>query len=893
MSVTDYRTVSCSNPATLVSEVKKLIKSGWQPLTGHVSGSYNSRSKLSQVMVKGSGTSYTDYDLLCSSSAETLNQMVSAAIAAGWDVLPGGLGSGHARSLLCQPMVKGQGVVAGAGLQPSANLADVQNKTLAISNLGAVRKSDVDGLSRFTDLRSRQPAYEGERVYIKCHTPPANAVFLPEGGGWFIGRLTAQADDGGYVASSGAAWHWQRDKAIDALTIADFGGVADGVTDSQPAFQANYTFLFGNYARLRTGGTQSGQNVNGGISPYLTIRFNAGNYYITPGEYNKSGAKANSAELPFNPSGYAAASGLRIEGAFSESGKQVLTWFTSDKSDKPVFLLNHRRLSVKGVAFNGQQSTAIDQYNATSNPTGTNRLVGATMGVWNDTASNKQQFIYNECPGGCYLKLSCISYQDIGGDMFFVKDTLDTKIDQVFGSRNAAPVFTTSWSGQTSGVWDHSTSVEIRNCNFGTPLAPAIRAPRCAQSLMYNVWAEHGTTPFDINNGQWDMNMVCIEDCRADICLWNSKYSIRTLSTPTGNDISEASPTSGNYTGFITNPDGSEVTGWTEAYGLGSYLQMNYGQYFDCAVRARWYSGILRGTNNVDSDVWLNIGRFVTQTSTGAPNGTTWRITIQGSRFYNQSSTAVMLSDESPGVGIIELGRGTGSTPKCSWRNEGSGPIRQVAYKPQQFNTEIPELWVCIKARVGEYAVFVQGSGSTRREAGAPSNFTPSGVTQTAQPSGLTTVSGGFNFNNGQAGVGARNDTVMIHTRRASSATAPVEATPVLYMRMDINGQQLAVPIYAYVPQFTTQPASTLTVATGGTLTLTAVVTEAVSYQWQKSTDSGSTWTSISGATAATYSKTGVVAGDAGQYRLVARSNNGSGGNGVNYNSNVSTVTVN
>lgn len=790
--------------------------------------------------------------------------------------------------------VSGGDVDTSSLVQKSNNLSDVANKTQALLNLGGMPKTDVDGVATFAQLRTRQPAYEGERVYIKCHTPSALSVYMPEGGGWFIGRMNAQADDGGYVASSGKAWHWQRDKAIDTLTIADFGGVADGVTDCQPAFQANYNFLFGSYARIRTGGTQSGSAVSGGVSPYLTIRFNAGNYYITPGEYNKSGGKiaSGSADLAFNPSGYAAAAGLRIEGAFSESGKQVLTWFTSDKSDKPVFLLNHRRLSVKGVAFNGQQTTAIDQYNVSTNPNGTNRLVGATMGIWNDTASNKQQFIYNECPGGCYLKISCCSYQDIGGDMFFVKDTLDTKIDQVFGSKNAAPVFTTSWSGQTTGVWDHSTSVEIRNCNFGTPLAPAIRAPRCAQSIMFNVWAEHGTTPFDLNNGQWDMSMVCVEDCRTDMCLWNSKWTMRTLSTPTGNDVSEASPTSGSYTGFLTNPDGSSVTGWTEAYGLGSWLMMNYGAYFNCPVRARYFSPIIRGTNNTDSDLWVNVGRFTSQTSSGAPNGTSWRIRVHGSRYYNQSSTANMLSDESPGVGIIDLGRGTGATPKCKWYNDGSGPIRSVSYKPQQYNTEIPELWVCIKGRVGEYGIFVESTGSTRREAGAPSNFEVSGATSTSAPSGLTAVNGLFSFNNGQAGIGARTDLVMLHTRVATAAATPVESTPVTYMRMDIRGQQLAVPVFAFVPQFTTQPASTVSVATGGTLTLTAVVTDAVSYQWQKSTDSGATWTSISGATTATYTKASVTSADAGQYRLVARANNGTGGNGTNYYSNVSTVTV-
>lgn len=763
------------------------------------------------------------------------------------------------------------------------NLSDLANKALALSNLGGMAKADVDGMTRFSDLRTRQPAYEGERVYIRCHTPPASAIFLPEGCGWFVGRKTAQADDGGYVASSGQAWHWQRQKAVTDLTIADFGGVADGITDAQPAFKANLDFICSDFAIARTANN----------SPYLAVRFNAGSYYVSPGDYRKYGSKlwSGAPDEPYYPSGYQAAGGIVIEGAPVGFGRQLLTTIKSDKSSNPVFQLNHRRQTVRYLMWDGQQTTAYDQYNKDTNPNGTSMLLGATFGIWNDTASNKQQFMTNECAGGLFLRVHACSYKDIGGDMFFVKDTLDTVIDYCYGSKNAAPFFTASWSNRVEGAWDHSTSVSIRNCNFSTPLSPVIRAPRCAQSLMYNVWAEHGTTPFDIPCGQWDMDMICVEDCRTNMNVWNSKWTIRTLSTPTGNDVSESAPSSGSYTGYLTNPDGSAVTAWSEVYGQGSYLLMNYGAYFNCPVRARYYSPIIRGTNNTDSDLWVNVGRFTTQTGTGSPNGTSWRIYVHGSRYYNASTTAAMLSDESPGIGIIDLGRGTGATPKCKWYNDGSGPIKAVSYKPQQYNTEIPELWVCIKGRVGEYGIFVSSTGSTRREAGAPSNFEPNGGSTTTPPPGLTAVNGLFSFNNGQAGVGARTDLVMLHTRVATAAAVPVEATPVTYMRMDIRGQQLAVPVYAFVPQFTTQPAANVSVATGGTLTLTAVVTDAVSYQWQKSPD-GTAWTSISGATTASYTKASVTSADAGQYRLVARSNNGTGGNGTNYNSSVSTVTI-
>lgn len=769
---------------------------------------------------------------------------------------------------------------------------------VSVAEANTIAQAKVDaqsnGLENFAALRTRVPRYAGERVYIRCHTPSALAIYVSEGGGWFKANMVAQADDGGFVASSGQAWHWEREKRIEDLYIGDFGGVADGITDAKTAFTNIYNFLFSAYARARTGGTQAG---SGGYSPYITIKYGVGNYYQTPGQYNKSGVKfaAGDPDLAFNPSGYAAAGGIAIVGADVGFGKLVKTWFTSDKSNSPVFLLNHRRCMFKGLGFDGQQTTAVNAYNASTNPTGTGRLVGATMGVWNDTASNKQQFIYNECPGGLYLRIEACSWKNIGGDMFFVKDTLDTKIDQLFGSNNAAPVVTSSWSGQTTGVWDHSTSCEIRNCNFGTCNSPALRLPRMTQAIMFNVWAEHGSTPFDLNNGQWDMSMMCIEDCRADMCLWNSKWTIRTLSTPTGNDVSEASPTSGNYTGYTTNPDGSALTSWTEQTGLGSYLLMNYGAYFNAPIRANWYSGILRGSNNVDSVLWVNIGKFSTQTGTGAPNGTSWRIRVNGSIYYNQSSTSQMTSDNSPGVTIIDIGRGTGTTPKASWRNEGSGPCSAVMYKPQQYNTEIPEVWVCIKARVGEYAIFVESTGSTRREAGVPSSFTPSGTTATTQPTGLVAITGRVGFHNGTAGVGARDDLMEEVTRFVAATgvtdTEPVYPTVVRWKAKMINGQILAMPVYAFKPVFTTNPPATLSVATGGTLTITTAVNYAVSQQWQKSTDGGTTWTTMT-PTTVVLSIPNVTAADAGQYRLAVRSNNGSGNAGITSYGPVTTVTI-
>lgn len=95
-------------------------------------------------------------------------------------------------------------------------------------------------------------------------------------------------------------------------------------------------------------------------------------------------------------------------------------------------------------------------------------------------------------------------------------------------------------------------------------------------------------------------------------------------------------------------------------------------------------------------------------------------------------------------------------------------------------------------------------------------------------------------------------------------------------------------------PSITTQPTNQ-SVTAGATATFTAAAsgTPTPTYQWQRSTNSGSTWTDISGAVSASYTTpattvTGGTANNGDQYRVVAS-------NGVSpaANSTAATLTVN
>ena len=95
----------------------------------------------------------------------------------------------------------------------------------------------------------------------------------------------------------------------------------------------------------------------------------------------------------------------------------------------------------------------------------------------------------------------------------------------------------------------------------------------------------------------------------------------------------------------------------------------------------------------------------------------------------------------------------------------------------------------------------------------------------------------------------------------------------------------VAVPV---APSFSVQPANA-SVAEGGTaqFTVTVAGTPTPTLQWQVSTDSGTSWGNVVGATAASYTTPATVLADSGkQYRVVATNASG------NATSNAATLTV-
>jgi hypothetical protein len=87
------------------------------------------------------------------------------------------------------------------------------------------------------------------------------------------------------------------------------------------------------------------------------------------------------------------------------------------------------------------------------------------------------------------------------------------------------------------------------------------------------------------------------------------------------------------------------------------------------------------------------------------------------------------------------------------------------------------------------------------------------------------------------------------------------------------------------------QPSNQTAASGSATFSVTASATQSASlaYQWQKSTNSGSTWTAISGATSASLALSSLTTGDNGsQYRVVV----GASGGATSVTSSAATLTV-
>jgi len=738
-----------------------------------------------------------------------------------------------------------------------------------------VVNAKVDGVASFAALRQIKPEKEGSRIYLASYNEGYNNISKrPQGGGWFVGHLTTAADDGGYIAA-GSGFHWKRDVEPYELTVLDFGAQSGGVFDCHDAIVRNYEFTIKTYTNT----------LSDGLGNILRIQFPHGKFYFSPVDLRKYGDPVNPNATDFgqNLSGYKALSQLHIAGAGMNYGKSIGTILTSNGAAEPFIWANHRCVSVRNLMVDGGQTLKMNNT--------TKLLPGTVEGVddFNKYAVNKQPFFTNECPAGEFVRVEAVTCQNMGGHGFLLTDILDTKFDQVYGNHSCAPFLITRWSDPElkykTGGWNHSTALELSNFNFQYYSCPALWLPRNGQGLISNGWVEHSYMAGQWDNCQFVIDVFNVEDCRYNLLAWQARFAgMRQISGPTGNYFDfDTGPSDPEWRGYKINPDGSPITVWLDggSYETGwSRFEATYSQ-FNHPIIPHVYSGIIRG-NLPAAASYLNLGSFDFKQIGGHA-----RIEILMRNEYGSmgSTTTAMAPTGSrlPGKLIIDVCREGGKSMNVSWYSEGATGVTEVRAGVQDLNNMLPSLWVRMPGlggdAYGQFVVNVTTTEITRRDAGAWGKFNPDGKTwSAAAPANTVVATGAFAFHNNQAGIGARNDVVAIQSRSTThSKAAPLQnladfSKPYKASTVVINGEKLVMAFWALQPVITTQPAANTAATIGGTLTLTVVASEdAARYLWQKSTDGGTTWVDITNSNLATYTKSSLVAGDAGMYRVIVK----------------------
>ncbi|WP_455813139.1 hypothetical protein [Pseudomonas graminis] len=579
-------------------------------------------------------------------------------------------------------------------------------------------------VNSFAELRTTVPSKSGEIALLKRYYDKDSTF---RGGGTFAGFVTTALpvdDSGTYAVGNG--FFWKRVvNSQDELNIYHFGGKGDGVTDDSGAFKLMLSWA---------------QNVNTS-SKNLGVRFPGGKFLINPIDLSAS-------EIPF----------FYLYGDDNPQGGMPRTTIVSDKSTSPVFKVNARRTTIKGIAWNGQASADIT----------TNK--GA---ITAEMCTNQQPFFENIMVAGETVFISCFRVQNNGGTAIKLLDTLDTKFDQIYSINTYARVFDVGWSDTVKGVWDHSTAIELSNANFQSGYGDAtLMMPRVGQGLIRNVWIEHTRFPGDFNNGQWLVDALSLEDCANPLNMDNARVQIRQLNLQSGGAVSL----------------NAAAGRWLSGYESGWRRDESFGTQMTGTMRAGWYSGY-KITNTSTSDKWYKLGKVFMP-----KDNQQWIIEMIG----KSANDAVTGTAGSP-VSAISSGTSYLAISRCATaiygdiRHHGSPAVLDIKFN--RIGVTTSEIWVKLKAASGDTMFNLKSTGPTRFESGECSLFTPdlSEVTD-ATTIGTVSPAARMSLHNGLAGVGANEKGVL--TVATAVATAPATTTVAGYITVNVNGTDRKIAYY-------------------------------------------------------------------------------------------------
>lgn len=738
---------------------------------------------------------------------------VQNAIASYLSANPQGLSSAQVQSIVADYLT---------AHPPTNNVSQADIERAVNAYLAANPPTSYRTFSSWSALSTTAPTATGERVYLSDYTNKAGwAAQVLNGGGWFIGNKVAasawKTPDKGIFAGteSDKTYYWKRDLPLDDLTIMHFGAIGDGVTDDSPAVAAMFDCL------------RSSQTL--ALNPkadMMPIKFPSGKFKVNPLDLTQRGPKTSAANMKIaqqkviwrenglqagnlggsgvgvgagggNASGYtnidvdwvkANKPSLYLEYSAQENnngyepigyfgltgpkvqyGRGVQTTIVSDgTNDTYVFEVKAIRTEMHGIQFEGGAGT--------ENEVKVYGVNGPKPGV---TAKTTQGFFKNWRSEGQYYDVSCMRMLMVGGRCFDMVDTLDAKFEQIYSSLCWGVVIYSGWSNAVNGAWDHGTALEICNSHFENHLTTEVPLymPRCAQSLIRNVWIEKCVSPAVFENGELTIDTFCVEACDYPVYAIYGRDVMTVWSAPTGvnydtttrpylkqpgindaidtwqlNPAWKAPNTTADkavyakYNSLYTRPKGSPIIEWLPAYERGHLRLENYGIQTDGLITGGMF---LSGTvsNPYPEERWVCVGmselwgetdpaeaRLRAQYAaagksaseiTAAVNalqlGIGIEIKIFNSRPNDTTGSKAVLQNTQPGATVIRRKRPSNRNPtaEISFFNEGDTVIQAVGASGWG-NTKI---WVKLPALSGEYPFTITGGGSTRFNRGAHSRW--------------------------------------------------------------------------------------------------------------------------------------------------------------------------
>jgi len=579
-------------------------------------------------------------------------------------------------------------------------------------------------VNSFAELRTTAPVKAGDFALLKRYYDKDSTF---RGGGTFVGFITTAlpVDDGGTYAV-GAGFFWKRVvNSLDELNIYHFGGKGDGVTDDSGAFK-----LMLNWA----------QTVNTS-SRNLGVRFPGGKFLINPIDLSAS-------EIPC----------FYLYGDDNPQGGMPRTTIVSNKSSSPVFRVNARRTTIKGISWNGQASADI---------TANKGAITAEM------CTNQQPFFENIMVAGQTVLITCFRVQNNGGTAIKLLDTLDSKFDQIYSINTYARVFDIGWSDTVKGVWDHSTAIELSNANFQSGYGDAtLMMPRVTQGLISNVWIEHTRNPGDLSNGQWLVEALSLENCVNPLNMDNARMQIRQLNLQAGATVS------------LNTAPGR----WLSGYETGWRRDESFGTQMSGTLRVGWHSGY-KINNTSTSDKWYKLGKVF------MPRDNQQWVIEMVSKVSNDAVTGTAgnpVSAVSSGTSYLGISR-CATAIYGDIRHHGSPAVLDIKFN--RIGTTTSEIWVKLKAASDDTMFNLKSTGPTRFESGECSLFTPD-LNEVTDLTTIGTVSPAarMSLHNGLAGVGANEKGVL--TVATTDAVPPITTTAVGYITVNVNGTDRKIAYY-------------------------------------------------------------------------------------------------